>query len=108
MLKRKIKKVIMRWEAILEPEQSAVQQLQKELGVSSIIAALLVQRGMHTFDAAKAFLDLSGKIYTPFSMRDMDKAVARINAALEEDQAIMVYGDYDVDGTTSVALMTLF
>ena len=55
----------MRWEAILEPEQSAVQQLQKELGVSSIIAALLVQRGMHTFDAAKAFLDLSGKIYTP-------------------------------------------
>lgn len=109
MLKRKIKKVIMRWEAILEPEQSAVQQLQKELGVSSIIAALLVQRGMHTFDAAKAFFRPQWQdLHSPFSMRDMDKAVARINAALEEDQAIMVYGDYDVDGTTSVALMTSF
>ena len=109
MFKRKIKKVIMRWEAILEPEQSAVQQLQKELGVSSIIAALLVQRGMHTFDAAKAFFRPQWQdLHSPFSMQDMDKAVARINAALEEDQAIMVYGDYDVDGTTSVALMTSF
>ena len=109
MLKRKIKKVIMRWEAILEPEQSAVQQLQKELGVSSIIAALLVQRGMHTFDAAKAFFRPQWQdLHSPFSMQDMDKAVARINAALEEDQAIMVYGDYDVDGTTSVALMSSF
>lgn len=99
----------MRWEAILEPEQSAVQQLQKELGVSSIIAALLVQRGMHTFDAAKAFFRPQWQdLHSPFSMQDMDKAVARINAALEEDQAIMVYGDYDVDGTTSVALMTSF
>ena len=99
----------MRWEAILEPEQSAVQQLQKELGVSSIIAALLVQRGMHTFDAAKAFFRPQWQdLHSPFSMRDMDKAVARINAALEEDQAIMVYGDYDVDGTTSVALMASF
>ena len=109
MLKRKIKKVIMRWEAILEPEQSAVQQLQKELGVSSIIAALLVQRGMHTFDAAKAFFRPQWQdLHSPFLMRDMDKAVARIHAALEEDQAIMVYGDYDVDGTTSVALMSSF
>ncbi|MEL0225169.1 MAG: single-stranded-DNA-specific exonuclease RecJ [Flavobacteriaceae bacterium] len=99
----------MRWEAILEPEHSAVQQLQKELGVSSIIAALLVQRGMYTFDAAKAFFRPQWQdLHSPFSMQDMDKAVARINAALEEDQAIMVYGDYDVDGTTSVALMTSF
>ena len=109
MPERKIKKVNMRWEAISEPEQSAVQQLQKELGVSSTIAALLVQRGMHTFDAAKAFFRPQWQdLYSPFLMRDMDKAVARIHAALEEDQAIMVYGDYDVDGTTSVALMSSF
>ena len=99
----------MRWEAISEPEQSAVQQLQKELGVSSTIASLLVQRGMHTFDTAKAFFRPQWQdLHSPFLMRDMDKAVARIQAALEEDQAIMVYGDYDVDGTTSVALMSSF
>ena len=109
MLEREIKKINMRWEAISEPEQSYVQQLQKELGVSSIIAALLVQRGMHTFDAAKAFFRPQWQdLHSPFLMRDMDKAVARIHAALEEDQAIMVYGDYDVDGTTSVALMSSF
>ena len=109
MFERKIKKVIMRWEAILEPEQNAVQQLQKELGVSSITAALLVQRGVHTFDTAKAFFRPQWQdLHSPFLMRDMDKAVARIHAALEEDQAIMVYGDYDVDGTTSVALMSSF
>ena len=109
MLEREIKKINMRWEAILEPEQSAVQQLQKELGVSSIIAALLVKRGMHTFDTAKAFFRPQWQdLHSPFLMRDMDKAVARIHAALEEDQAIMVYGDYDVDGTTSVALMSSF
>ena len=109
MLEREIKKIIMRWEAISEPEQSYVQQLQKELGVSSIIAALLVQRGMHSFDAAKAFFRPQWQdLHSPFLMRDMDKAVARIHAALEEDQAIMIYGDYDVDGTTSVALMSTF
>jgi len=109
VLEREIKKINMRWEAISEPEQSYVQQLQKELGVSSIIAALLVQRGMHTFGAAKAFFRPQRQdLHSPFLMRDMDKAVARIHAALEEDQAIMVYGDYDVDGTTSVALMSSF
>ena len=109
MPEREIKKVIMRWEAISEPEQSAVQLLQKELGVSSTIASLLVQRGMHTFDTAKAFFRPQWQdLHSPFLMRDMDKAVARIQAALEEDQAIMVYGDYDVDGTTSVALMSSF
>ena len=109
MLEREIKKINMRWEAISEPEQSYVQQLQKELGVSSIIAALLVQRGMHTFGAAKAFFRPQWQdLHSPFLMRDMDKAVARIHAALEEDQAILVYGDYDVDGTTSVALMSSF
>ena len=109
MFEWEIKKINMRWEAISEPEQSAVQRLQKELGVSSTIASLLVQRGMHTFDTAKAFFRPQWQdLHSPFLMRDMDKAVARIQAALEEDQAIMVFGDYDVDGTTSVALMSSF
>lgn len=109
MFERKIKKVIMRWKAISKPEQKLVQQLQKELGVSAIIATLLAQRGMHTFDAAKAFFRPQWEdLHSPFLMQDMDKAVDRIHAALEEDEAIMVYGDYDVDGTTSVALMASF
>ena len=99
----------MRWKAISKPEQKLVQQLQKELGVSAIIATLLAQRGMHTFDAAKAFFRPQWEdLHSPFLMQDMDKAVDRIHAALEEDEAIMVYGDYDVDGTTSVALMASF
>ena len=100
---------MMRWEAIFEPQQDLVLQLQKELGVSAVIASLLVQRGMSSFDAAKTFFRPQWTdLHSPFLMRDMDKAVDRIHAALEEDQTIMVFGDYDVDGTTSVALMSSF
>jgi len=71
VFERKIKKVIMRWEAISEPEHSVVLQLQKELGVSSTIATLLVQRGMHTFDTAKAFFRPQWQdLHSPFLMRD--------------------------------------
>lgn len=100
---------MMRWEASFEPQQDLVLQLQKELGVSAVIASLLVQRGMSSFDAAKTFFRPQWTdLHSPFLMRDMDKAVDRIHAALEEDQTIMVFGDYDVDGTTSVALMSSF
>ncbi len=99
----------MRWEAIVTPDQSRVRQLQKALGVNATIASLLVQRGITSFEAAKSFFRPQWQdLHSPFLMQDMDKAVARIDAALEEDQAIMVYGDYDVDGTTSVALMSSF
>lgn len=99
----------MRWEAIAEPDQNIVQTLQKDLGVTHTIATLLAQRGITTFTAAKAFFRPQWEyLHSPFLMRDMDKAVDRIQAALEEDESIMVYGDYDVDGTTSVALLSSF
>lgn len=99
----------MRWEAKKGADEATVKELQQSLGVSSIIATLLVQRGIQSFDAAKAFFRPQWEdLHPPFLMRDMDKAVTRIQAAFEEDESIMVYGDYDVDGTTAVALLSSF
>lgn len=99
----------MRWEAIPKPDETKVKHLQKELGVSATVASLLVQRSIDTFQDAKAFFRPQWEdLHSPFLMCDMDKAVNRIQAALEEDESIMIYGDYDVDGTTSVALLTTF
>jgi single-stranded-DNA-specific exonuclease len=79
------------------------------LGVHKVIATLLVQRGIRTFDQAKAFFrpDLSD-LHDPFLMNDMDIAVDRLLKAIQKRQKILVYGDYDVDGTTSVAMMYSF
>ena len=99
----------MRWEIIAKPDQNLVKSLQKDLGVSQTIAALLVQRGYPTFEAAKAFFRPQWEdLHSPFLMQDMDKAVDRIHAALVEYESLMVYGDYDVAGSTSVSLMTSF
>jgi single-stranded-DNA-specific exonuclease len=86
-----------------------IKQLAEELTVDPVISTLLVQRGIKTFEQAKAFFrpDLSG-LYDPFLMKDMDKAVERLEFALKNGQKILVYGDYDVDGTTSVALIISF
>ena len=67
---------------------------------------LLVSRGIKTFEEAKAFMvpELN-QLHDPFLMKDMDKAVERLSRALEDGEKILIYGDYDVDGTTSVALM---
>lgn len=88
------------------PEQRlAVQNLTRELNISPFLAGLLVQRGVHSFDEAKTFFrpDLS-HLHDPFLMRDMDLAVQRLEMAMLRQEKILVYGDYDVDGTTSVAL----
>ena len=99
----------MRWEAIIEPNQEGVKQLQQQLGVTAVVAKLLAQRGIEDFDSAKHFFRPQWEhLHDPFLMRDMDKAVARIEQAWERQENIMVYGDYDVDGTTSVALMTSY
>jgi len=77
--------------------------------VNDIVATLLVQRGIDTYNAAKTFFRPSFEdLHDPFLMKDMDKAVARIEKAITEGENIMVYGDYDVDGTTSVALMSSY
>lgn len=99
----------MRWTLKPKPEATQVALMKKALQVDDIVATLLLQRGIDTFDAAKTFFRPSfSELHDPFLMKDMDKAVARIEKAIEDGENIMVYGDYDVDGTTSVALMSSY
>jgi single-stranded-DNA-specific exonuclease len=99
----------MRWTLKPKPDSQKVDVLQQELGVEPIVATLLIQRGIDTFQEAKKFFRPSlAHLHDPFLMQDMDKAVARIEKALQENENILVYGDYDVDGTTSVALMSTY
>ncbi len=99
----------MRWTLKPKPELSKVKHLQESLQVSEPIAALLVQRGIDTFEAAKDFFRPSlSHLHDPYLMKDMDKAVARIEKAIANGENILVYGDYDVDGTTAVALMSTY
>jgi len=98
----------MRWTVKPLPNPEKVQELQQALGVEKAIATLLAQRGIETFEEAKFFRPSLKDLHDPFLMKDMDKAVARIEQALAEGENILVYGDYDVDGTTSVALMSSY
>lgn len=99
----------MRWKTKSLPSEEKIKQLTTQLGVSRAIAILLAQRGIEDFDSAKQFFrpDLS-QLHDPFLMQDMANAVERILQAIATNERIMVYGDYDVDGTTSVALMTTY
>lgn len=85
------------------------KSLSYELNISPLSAQLLIDRGISTADEARAFVRPSlSQLHDPFLMRDMDKAVERLSKAIAEHERIMVYGDYDVDGTTAVALMYTF
>ncbi|TXK72652.1 single-stranded-DNA-specific exonuclease RecJ [Mesonia sp. HuA40] len=99
----------MRWTLKPIPDIDKVKQLQEALQVDQNIATLLVQRGIENFEQAKAFFRPSlADLHDPFLMQDMDIAVNRIEQAIKLNQRILVYGDYDVDGTTSVALMSSY
>lgn len=91
------------------PDTKVVSSLQESLGVAPIIATLLAQRGINTFEEAKQFFrpQLSD-LNHPFLMKDMDLAVNRLHTAISGNEKVLVYGDYDVDGTTAVSLMYLF
>ena len=90
-------------------EQELQQQLERELNVSSAAARMLVVRGIQTADEARAFVRPSlDNLHDPFLMKDMDKAVERLHQAITQGEKILIYGDYDVDGTTAVALMYRF
>ena len=97
------------WTLKALPDKNIVFALQECLGVSELVATLLAQRGIETFEEAKQFFrpQLSD-LYNPFLMKDMDKAVERLHRAINSNEKILVYGDYDVDGTTAVSLMYLF
>ena len=99
----------MRWTLKPKPDSETVSQLASKLGVEKPIASLLVQRGIETFDEAKKFFRPSlDDLHDPYLMKDMDLAIDRIEKAIENGENIMVFGDYDVDGTTSVALLSSF
>ena len=83
--------------------------MQKALQIDEVLAILLLQRGVETYEDAKAFFRPSlDNLHDPYLMKDMDKAVARIEKAIANKENILVYGDYDVDGTTAVALMSSY
>ena len=99
----------MRWTTNKKPDSKKIKILQDALQVDEIIASLLVQRGIETYEEAKAFFRPSLEdLHNPFLMKDMDKAVARIEKAIANKENILIYGDYDVDGTTSVALLSSY
>jgi single-stranded-DNA-specific exonuclease len=99
----------MRWTLQSKPEKEQVQKLQNELQVDEIIATLLVQRGITTYDQAKTFFRPTlDDLHNPYLMKDMDKAVSRIEKAIENEENILVFGDYDVDGTTAVSLVSSY
>jgi len=95
-----------RWIIREDYDVETVNKLAEELGVDEIIATLLVERGITNFEEARRFFRPSLEhLHDPFLMKDMDMAIARINEAVRRRERIMVYGDYDVDGTSAVALV---
>lgn len=99
----------MRWTIKPKPNQEEIDQLSNELKVENLVAHLLLQRGISTYEEAKKFFrpELSN-LHDPFLMKDMDVAVERIQKAINSEENILVYGDYDVDGTTAVALLSSY
>ncbi len=96
----------MRWNVKPEPEKEKIAQLSSALQIDVPLAKLLCQRNIETFEEAKMFFRPSlDDLYDPFLMKDMDLAVRRIEEAISNDESILIYGDYDVDGTTSVSLL---
>jgi len=98
-----------RWVYKDQGDEELVHKLAEELSIDLNLSNLLVQRGISTFDQARSyFRPQLSDLHDPFLMKDMDKAIERIHRALEEGEKILVYGDYDVDGTTAVALIYTF
>ena len=90
-------------------EEALQQQLERELNISSAAARMLVVRDIQSAEEARQFIRPSlDKLHDPFLMKDMDKAVERLHQAITQGEKILIYGDYDVDGTTAVALMYRF
>ena len=99
----------MRWTLESKPSEETVKHLAKALNVEDFVATLLVQRGIETFEDAKRFFRPSlDDLHDPYLMKDMEKAVARIENAIENEENILVFGDYDVDGTTAVSLVSSY
>lgn len=97
------------WVIKKQGDKETIDRLRSDLGVNKYIANLLVQRGMDTYEKAKKFFRPSlEELHDPFQMKDMDKAIERLGSAMRNNEKILIYGDYDVDGTTSVSLLVSF
>ena len=95
-----------RWVINTPPEATKIEELSKKLNCHPVIANLLLQRGITSSEQAQSFFYPSlNMLHDPFLMKDMDKAVERLDRAIAQDEKILIYGDYDVDGTTAVSLL---
>ena len=98
-----------RWNYARLENDSALSTLQQQLGVSPVIARLLALRGITNYDKAKTFFRPGDRhVHNPYKMRDMETAATRLAAAIRNQESILIYGDYDVDGTTSTSILYLF
>ncbi len=98
-----------RWQMLPIPPNSVVRELGSSMQIQPHLARMLARRGVTDFATAKEFFNPSlEQLHNPFLMEDMDKAVGRLALAIQRNEQILIYGDYDVDGTTSVALMCIF
>ena len=99
----------MEWNVLPLASENAAEHLSKVLGISPVVAQLLAQRGVTTYEEAKTFFrpDWS-QLHDPFLMKDMVQAVHRIENAIKQQEKVMIYGDYDVDGTTAVSLVSSY
>lgn len=92
------------WRAKPEPDKKTVETLAAAINVNKVLSSILVQRGIDTFEKAKTFFRPQyAHLHDPFLMKGMEKAITRIDEALAKNQKVLIYGDYDVDGTTAVA-----
>ena len=98
-----------RWLIKELPIQKQIEELSQAININSYLAAILIQRGITDFETAKDFFRPAlEQLHNPFLMKGMEKAVARLKKAIDSQEKILIYGDYDVDGTTSVALVASY
>ncbi|MDG2195185.1 MAG: single-stranded-DNA-specific exonuclease RecJ [Polaribacter sp.] len=99
----------MRWTLKPEPEKETIDQLSQELGIDKTLSSLLIHRGIACFDDAKKFFRPTlNDVHDPFLLKDMNLAVERVETAVLNKENILIYGDYDVDGTTAVSLVSSY
>ena len=95
-----------RWLTKELPAKEQIKELSQAININSYLAAILIQRGITDFDSARNFFRPSlEQLHNPFLMKGMESAVTRLKKAIDTKEKILIYGDYDVDGTTSVALV---
>ena len=96
----------MNWEIREQPGKEIIEELQSHLNIPKFICTLLLQRNVDSLKLAKEYFRPNlDELHDPFLMKDMDKTVERLIKAMDRDEKIMILGDYDVDGTTSVAML---